>query len=436
MRYHRLAMAVTLTELSFENYKAFRARECIEVRPLTVFIGRNSSGKSSVVRLPILLGRSLEPRPRAPLVFDGENVDFGASFRDVVYNRNERLPIGVGVSWLDEEGGRVSLDVKVQFFSEDDVRMQVITEFVLTKGGTTIASWRWNDDGDPKSGLVYDDALRPGQVVCARFRGFYPYDVPSWYGGIEHVLRVQGAMGSLISLGEMLRGAVYLGPFRKVPEREYRFPEDHVYEVGPHGALAPQALVSDAVRGGRSIVDDVGRWYQRHLGGFSLDVKTVGSGASLVLKHPSEPGVDVNLLDTGVGLHQVLPVIVQRYLAATGHGAGLEITEQPELHLHPGAHGDLADLYIDGIKKSGTRFLVETHSDNFVLRLRRRIAEGLLQKTDVALYWVDDDLNAPQKVRRIDIDERGEVDFWPHGVFTEGLGELRAIRVAQRGARS
>lgn len=429
-------MALHLTALSFENYKAFRAREHIELRPLTVFIGRNSSGKSSVARLPILLGRSLVPKPRAPLVFDGDDVDFGASFRDVVHNRNERLPIGVGVEWIDAKGMTHSLDVKVQFFSEDDVRMQVVTHFTLVVGGTTIASWDWNGNGDPKGGLEYIDKLRPEMPVRALFRGFYPFNVPSWYRGMEELLRVEVAVTSLMTLGEVLLSAVYLGPFRKVPEREYRFPEGHVYEVGAHGALAPQALVSDAVRGGRVIVDDVGRWYQKHLGGFSLDVNLVGSGASLVLRHPTEPGVDVNLLDTGVGLNQVLPVIVQRHLAAQGHGAPLEIIEQPELHLHPGAHGDLADLYVESILKNESRFLVETHSDNFVLRLRRRIAEGRLPTDDFALYWVDDDLAASPKIRRIRIDDRGEVDFWPHGVFTEGLGEVRAIRAAQRGSHT
>jgi len=96
---------------------------------------------------------------------------------------------------------------------------------------------------------------------------------------------------------------------------------------------------------------------------------------------------------------------------------------QPELHLHPGAHGDLADLYIGSVVAGGARFLIETHSDNFVLRVRRRVAEQKLRPEDVALYWVDEDLSASQKVRRIEIDARGEVGSWPHGVITEGPGK-------------
>lgn len=422
-----------LVGLTFENYKPFRAREHVDVRPITVFIGRNSSGKSSIARLPILVGRSLTARPLAPLVFFGDDVDFGASFREVVHNHNERLPINLGIEWDTIAGQRNALDVGVLFWTDDGLKTQVVTNFQFTVGGETVASLHWDEQGDPRSGLTYFDTVSQRASVRARFKGFYPFDAASWSLSSEEALRYQRVSLELIALGGMLASAVYLGPFRKVPERYHRVPEADIHEIGVHGALAPHVLASDAMRGGRSIVDAVGSWYRDHLGGFTLDVANVDQGASLVLRHPTERGLDVNLLDTGVGLHQVLPVIVQRHLAASGHATPLEIIEQPELHLHPGAHGDLADLYVASVKQGTTRFLIETHSDNFVLRLRRRIAEGAIAASDVALYWVDDDLGAPNKVRRINIDARGEVDSWPHGVFSEGIGEVRSIRAAQRG---
>jgi len=149
--------------------------------------------------------------------------------------------------------------------------------------------------------------------------------------------------------------------------------------------------------------------------------------------------VAVNLRDAGVGLSQVLPVVVQHELdRAAGRTGGLDIVEQPELHLHPGVHGDVADLYIEAALRGSARFLIETHSENFLLRIRRRIAEGRnaegthLRPEDVAIYWVNDDPQARPRVQRIGLDEHGGVDHWPTGVFTEDLDEVRAIRAAQR----
>src|SRR5438128_1314151 len=92
-----------LVAISCEGYKAFRQRERLAVRPLTILIGRNSAGKSALARLPVLLRRSLAARARGPLTFAGDDIDFGASFLDVVNDRVSTRPIGLGIEWIDEE---------------------------------------------------------------------------------------------------------------------------------------------------------------------------------------------------------------------------------------------------------------------------------------------------------------------------------------------
>jgi predicted ATPase len=212
-----------------------------------------------------------------------------------------------------------------------------------------------------------------------------------------------------------------------------RLPEAAVADVGLRGGQAARALANDWIRHGAKVLERVGDFYRDHLGGWLLDLERDGQSFSVVLRHPRDRTVAVNLQDAGVGLSQVLPVVVQRELdRAAGRAGGLDIIEQPELHLHPGVHGDLADLYIEAIRTGSTRFLIETHSENFVLRLRRRIAERKLDPGAVALYWVNDDPAASPRVRPIAIDRSGQLDFWPRGVFAEDLDEVRAIRSAQR----
>lgn len=145
-----------------------------------------------------------------------------------------------------------------------------------------------------------------------------------------------------------------------------------------------------------------------------------------------DAAIRVNLADTGTGVAQALPILVQR--AMDDHQPpkrpALEIIEQPELHLRPAAHAALADLYIDGLQQRSSRFLVETHSETFVLRIRRRVAEGRLDPADVGLYFVDHDGRAAH-IRRIELDELGNVDDWPVGIFTEDYDEARALAAAQ-----
>jgi predicted ATPase len=138
------------------------------------------------------------------------------------------------------------------------------------------------------------------------------------------------------------------------------------------------------------------------------------------------------LADAGTGVAQELPILVQRVLDVLEHPSSstLEIIEQPELHLHPAAHAALADLYLEAARNTGVRFLIETHSEALLLRLRRRIAEGSHSPESVAIYFVDQ-RDGASTVRRVRIDSSGQLDYWPEGVFSEDYEEARALASAQ-----
>lgn len=152
----------------------------------------------------------------------------------------------------------------------------------------------------------------------------------------------------------------------------------------------------------------------------------------LFKRNPHEPSTEINIADAGAGIAQILPIVVQRQFEKLSQKTGgLEIVEQPELHLHPAAHADIADLYVDALTHTQSRFIIETHSENFILRIRRRVAEGKLDPKKVILYWVKDEKDAKRKIQPIEIDADGEVDYWPEGVFSEDFQEVREIRKAQ-----
>ncbi|HYO68412.1 MAG TPA: hypothetical protein VEU33_20255 [Archangium sp.] len=424
-----------LTGLSFDNYKAFAQRETLELRPLTVLIGRNSSGKSAIARLPLLLARALSERAQSPVDLDIDGVDFGGSFVDLIHKRRPHGSIGLGATFENDQGEHYDVWARVQHFSEFE--MQVVSAFELRQAGRPSLAFTWVLEDDPR--------VEPGRYK-AQVGGGPPFEVALSFQGLWPTIEVNGTIdAAVVHLAVLLKHALdalrpalaplgYLGPFRTPPQRQYRFPGGMPQSVGVSGAEAPALLGADLLRKGGMVVRAVGDWYRQNLGGWILDVsRQQGASFSLVLRSPDNPTVEVNLADVGTGLSQVLPLVVQRHFdALVGKSLGVEVVEQPELHLHPGAHGDLADLYIQAARQPRSRFIVETHSENFILRLRRRIAEGLLAPGRVALYWVDDAPRPGSQLKRISLSPSGEVSMWPKGVFSEDFEEVRAIRAAQR----
>ena len=77
-------------------------------------------------------------------------------------------------------------------------------------------------------------------------------------------------------------------------------------------------------------------------------------------------------------------------------------------------------------------YLIETHSLNFVLRLRKLVADGTISKDDLAIYYVDfDEERNESSMKLIEVDSDGEVEWWPEGIFNESLKEVIEIRKAQ-----
>jgi hypothetical protein len=139
--------------------------------------------------------------------------------------------------------------------------------------------------------------------------------------------------------------------------------------------------------------------------------------------------------DLGVGISQVIPVIV----AALHNMTGIVAIEEPESNIHPAFQVVLADLFITQAKSNrGVLFLVETHSEHLLLRCLRRIretAKGILPEgipsvapNDVAVHFVEATKEGP-KIKPIEIDEEGDfIDEWPGGFFEESFREEFAGR--------
>ncbi|HEY3868282.1 MAG TPA: DUF3696 domain-containing protein, partial [Actinocrinis sp.] len=312
-------------------------------------------------------------------------------------------------------------DQRAQLVSSVEMHYQMHSKY-----HTFFAGWDEDPDARPRAYIVSFDGEERSDVDV-RFDGIMPTVLPRTKLPPEN-------LPELPSFGtETIPQIRYIGPFRRQPEFDYRFPRRDLYDVGTAGQNAPAALARNALVAHGGILGQLNQDISSLLPGWEIDVVEEGSRFSIWLSKPAE-GLKVNLADAGAGVAQVLPLFVQRALDSGLQPALgldiLEIIEQPELHLHPAAHADLADLYVNAVERQHARFIIETHSETMILRFRRRIAEGRLNADKVALYFVES-TGSGSSVRRINIDERGNLDYWPEGVFSEDYRELLGLTAAQ-----
>lgn len=159
------------------------------------------------------------------------------------------------------------------------------------------------------------------------------------------------------------------------------------------------------------------------------------TATEIVLRDQSK-NITVDPLDVGVGISQMIPVVV----ACLRNNPGIVMIEQPELHIHPAIQVGLGDLFLeatrsdDGHVSEGKTLLVETHSEHMMLRMLRRVREtsdnelppGIeeVEASDIAVIYVEN-CNQTVEFKKMRIGSDGDFDDrWPRGFFTERAEEL------------
>jgi len=423
-----------LRQLKFRNFKSWPEAE-IDFGKITGLFGTNSSGKSSLIQFPLLLKQTKDATDRRiSLELNGPYVKLGV-YHELIHRQNVNEPLSWSLAFkipkelsLVDPAGKhtktisrsdsLEIESEVQAWDQGTISKRLVYRlgdmtFSLTPKRTSEREFELVAKGNDfhfvrTQGRAWK---LPGPVKSYAF----PDQARTYFQNASFLSDLEAAYE------EQVDNIFYLGPLREFPQRDYLWARSTPQDVGLRGEKAINAILAATSAGELRNVKYKGRlhpfqkmvaYWLREMGlidDFRIEEIAQGSNRWQARVKITSGSTEVLLTDVGFGVSQVLPVITLLQYVPIGSTV---ILEQPEIHLHPLAQANLADVIINAATHRKIQVILESHSEHLLLRIQRRIAERLIPADDVKLYFCE----APQgfsTLQPLRIDLLGNIDNWP-----------------------
>lgn len=435
-----------LTELKLSNFRVFDDEVTVRFRPITILIGRNSSGKSSIIKFLLMLQQSVEYGRSQFLTPEGARVSLGA-FRALKNSltRKRNLRFELSAKSYAERLGYPVLRSAENAGNIDIGKLAFKARATIAYGGRNIAGRATYSLANEISGANYiriDDRILADSTFLGTSTG-NPVLSISVTREVDQIIENPNRRANLVAelarltseaqLQDDLRYQInsirHLSPVRVEAQRVIIASPPPIDDVGQGGEFALPHL--------QQIVEEKGERYWfllPHLEGVAgiADVKfrTSLGYVSQAIATNRVTGADAHIADFGFGVSQCVPVLVQGTIMAPQTTL---MVEQPEAQLHPTAQLELGSFFANLWTQKQVSSIIETHSANILLRLRRLIARRGLSHEDVsvAFFTFDEESKMPT-VKNLDINEDGSMES---GLPMEFFG-ADIIEGLQLGARA
>jgi hypothetical protein len=407
-----------IAKIAVRGFKSIIDEQEIELRPLTLLAGANSSGKSSIMQPLLLLKQTLEaPSDPGPLLLDGPNVRFTSA---------EQLLSKIGKTRRSEFAVRIELS--------NGACIAVV--FKRAKGtGFELDAMEYRDNGEALRivpNMSHDEIVKglPDSIKVLhtnieemekerlywsvhRERCFFSFGLSRVETGSPLVSFGPGVSPSGQFIPR-LQGLIHLPGLRGNPQR--------TYSKSAGGPFFPGTFEN-------YIASIIAQWQSadnNHLARLGLALEGMGLTWKVDAKpvedtqvelrvgrlaHSKQGGAHdlVNIADVGFGVSQSLPVVVALIAARPGQ---VVYFEQPEIHLHPRAQRRLAHALADAANR-GVVVVAETHSSLLIREVQTVVATGELSTDKVILHWVQRQEDGRTIITPANLDENGAYGDWP-----------------------
>jgi hypothetical protein len=396
-------------KITLTNVRGFEGTHTISIRPITILIGENSSGKTTLLAaISAALSRDFPTTEnlfnRAP--FELGSFDTIATYRGGKYGRATSFSIG----WEADVTGDHSASIAATFKSQAGTPR--LDRLVVKDGQNELTArtvgeyfeFKFSFYG-AKSRAVQQSAGSAVKVVEFKtklegIRTFRLQDTIRYYfesldtksprksGRDFDEQNVVTALHEISVGSTRFRPHVTaLAPMRTRPRRTYDELSEDFKPEGDHIPLVLARLL--ASKDGKASSEFAALMRYGTASGLfeKIDVKRLG-------KQPSDPfqvrikmkGPDANLIDVGYGVSQSLPIVIDSIMAARNE---VLLVQQPEVHLHPKAQAALGTFFVELAVTSAKQFVIETHSDYLIDRVRMAVAEKKISAGKVQLLYLD-----------------------------------------------
>lgn len=445
-----------ITSLNMNNYKCYSDLTTVELKPLTILCGTNSSGKSSLIESMLMLKQSYENTySTSNMTLNGAYTMCG-SFKDLSSNRNNE-PVTIGINFnLDKpsksgaisktdlavfktltklfprSSSIISFDVelsvtvapvtKAVFLEDNRLKEQHIVLTVNYKNSECIKAeihLQHKKSNKYEVQLVNIPDMSNNEVVprailhdCSCY--FESFGLSNAYATKTEPagLQVSGLLASAYSIcrtcASEFRAINYLTPLRVYPQSSYARTQD-TSGVGIGGEYTPHVLQAQRD-------SNIAAFYPPSIDSLHLTNKKdkftnfvqewmhyLDFGDYSLERYSNSLELSIsgyNVQNVGFGVCQVLPILVSGLLQKRGE---MLLLEQPEIHLHPRAQMAIADFLLS-MAIADRRLVVETHSDHIINRVVRRIMENPMLRDYIAIYFVDKKPQQTATIEQISID--------------------------------
>jgi hypothetical protein len=463
-----------LAAIHVSGLKSIYSEVCIEFRPLTLLAGANSSGKSSTLQALLLLKQTLEaPYDPGPLLLNGPNASVGKIDQvQSARTTKKSLPLHIGLDLiLDKDSNSTSpgnsLNIELHKSNTSKpysllnaiaygdglmftIKEQDTSKVLLSSIKAYIQHDEWSQEiirhvysifgkahyskiGEATTNFQSDLEKRVIHVDRNRFF-LHPMleaeTEPSFDICSDILSRIIPNLD--IAVSDLLTNIIHVSGLRDNPGRTYR-----ETSVGAKFAGMFDTYTASVIADWENTQPESFKQLNKNL--YTLDLtskiavhKLKDAEVELLVNRALGNGADkdelVSIADVGLGVSQVLPVLVALIVAKPGQ---LVYIEQPEIHLHPKAQVKLADI-ICAASSRGVIVVIETHSALLVRSIQTLIAKGEMDNEKAIFHWFTR-VKGETKVDSAVPDHLGRVGAWPEDFSdTELEAESRYLTEVQK----
>ncbi len=412
-----------IRKVSLTNFRGFESEVVVRIRPITVLIGRNSAGKSSLMKFLLMLRQTLDSQREEFFVSDGHYVQLGnwvglknskSQSRvfefDIEIATSDIPPAAVQQLWsaLSRKGVVTETGDQVRFAL--DVNKSPVSrespEAIFTVSGRVQYTKQFKYGRHAVRGSIDGREIFTAKATNLRSTSFLRFGRST--DSLNDLIQSVAAEQFLDRLRYEFSSIRHLSPVREESLHTVQSANPPPRDVGDRGEYAIPHLVrvlSDAALGDEARL--VERFASRvtELDAISVKARIANMFTQLKAKN-QRTGASSYLADFGFGVSQCLPLFVQGVLQEPNQ---LLMVEQPEAQLHPTAQLELGTVFAELWRDRQVPSIIETHSANVLLRLRRLVKEAMLRAEDVSVAFFTVE-HSKVVVKNLDIQADGSLE--------------------------